>query len=354
MRRGQDSNLREQKAQWFSRPSRWTTPPPLPNGLIISQNNPKVTFFYLLNLYLFVLIILFISLVLLTSPVSAQAQIPLSHLLLQSYKPTSKYKVNKKLTKIISNVLGLSTSNITNLTQSITNPTNDLSQDIPPIGGQGKTITIALLGDSMIDTLGDLTFLKNSLKQVFPNKVFNIINYGLGASNIEYGLFRLSNQYDYQGQVHPSLLSQKPDILVIESFAYNNFGNTQSGIDKHWLTLGAITTKIKRDLPQTKIILAVTIAPNSVIFANGAPGTNFSAIEKIQKTNTISLYLKNTINFATSQNFILADAYNPSLKNDDGNPIFINRNDGIHPNNLGAQFFGDILTQTIEKYKLVQ
>lgn len=290
----------------------------------------------------------------LATPTPTQAQIPLSHLLLQTYKPSSKYAVNTQLTKIVSNILGVTTTNSTTNQDNSTNispPGN--SQDLPAIGGQTDTITIALLGDSMIDTLGDLSFLKNALKANYPTKMFNIINYGLGASNIEYGLFRLSNQYEYQGQIHPSLLSQKPDIIVIESFAYNNFGNSQQGIDKHWLTLGAITTKIKEKLPKSKIVLATTIAPNSVIFANGAPATNFSAIEKIQKTNTINLYLKNTINFANSQNFILADAFSPSLKNNDGNPIFISRNDGIHPNSLGAQFFSDILTQTIQKYKLI-
>ena len=309
-----------------------------------------MTLFIPFPLYLFVLFILLLFLFSLSLPKPSQAQIPLSHLLLQSYKPNSKYQVNRNLTKIISQVLGISdidTANQSNL------PNQAPNQDIPPIGGDGQVITIALLGDSMIDTLGELKFLKTALKNFYPNQVFNIINYGLGASNIEYGLYRLSNQYDYQEEIHPSLLSQKPDIIVIESFAYNNFGNSQVGIDKHWLTLGAITTKIKQDLPQAKIIISATIAPNSVVFSNGAPGINLSAIEKIQKTKTINLYLKNAINFATSQNFILSDAYTPSLKNQDGNSVFISRDDGIHPNSLGAQFFSDILAQTIQKYKLI-
>lgn len=300
------------------------------------------------------LFLLLFSLILPTT--TAHAQIPLSHLLIQSYKPSSKYQINQKLTKIISQTLGIADStpdHQPNLTDSQSSQSPD-NQHMPSIGGYGNTITIALLGDSMIDSLGDLTFLKDALKRLYPNKVFNIINYGLGASNIEYGFYRLQNQYEYQDEIHLSLLSQKPDIIVVESFAYNNFGNNQSGIDRHWLTLGAITTKIKEQLPQSKIILSATIAPNSIIFANNAPGFNLSAIEKIQKTNTINLYLKNTINFATSQGFILSDAYTPSLKKNDGNPIFISRDDGIHPNNLGVQFFSDILTQTIQKYKLIQ
>jgi len=279
-------------------------------------------------------------------PISAQ--IPLSHLLLQSYKPSSIYQIKPDLVKKIGNVLGL-TNTITNQTPLPTpSPLPDLA-----IGGYQKPITIAILGDSMIDTLRDFSYLEKSLKSAYPQYIFNIINYGLGASNIEYGLFRLENGYQYLDEHHPSLLSQNPDIIIIESFAYNNFGNTQAGFDKHWLNLGALTTKIKQSLPQAKILLTSTIAPNSVIFGNGS-GTSFSALEKLQNTKTINLYLQNLINFSRSQNFPLADAYTPSLKNQDGNPIFINQNDGIHPSSVGSQFFQNILFESLQKYKFVE
>jgi len=212
-----------------------------------------------------------------------------------------------------------------------------------------------VLGDSMIDTLKEgIPKLISALKKYYPNKKFNIINYGVGASNIEYGLFRLKNDYEYLGNNHPSLLSQKPDIIVLESFAYNNFGNSQSGIDRQWLNLGAITTTIKENLPNTAILLAVTIAPNSVIFGNGVPDLRFTAMEKVEKTKTIKLYLQNMINFAGSQNFPLANAYSPSLKGDEGNPIYINRTDNIHPSELGAEFFCNTVAQAISDHNMVK
>jgi len=293
-------------------------------------------------------ILLLAIIIYLIKPLPSFAQIPLSHLLIQSYKPSSIYQVKTNLVKTVGNILGLSTTPINQTPLPTPSPQQDLA-----IGGYQKPITIAILGDSMIDTLKDFSYLKKSLQTAYPQYIFNIINYGLGASDIEYGLFRLENDYQYLDEHHPSLLSQNPDIIIIESFAYNNFGNTQAGFDKHWLNLGAITTKIKQSLPNTKILLTSTIAPSSVIFGNGS-GTSFSALEKLQKTKTINLYLQNLINFSKSQNFPLADAYTPSLKNQDGNPIFVNKDDGIHPSSLGAQFFQDILFESLQKYKFIE
>jgi len=216
------------------------------------------------------------------------------------------------------------------------------------IGGDGQVITIAVLGDSMIDSLGaGIPDLEKSLAQYFPQKKFNIINYGVGASDLEYALYRLKNNYRYLDTVHPSLLSLKPDIIVVESFAYNNFGNTQNGFDRQWLALGAITTEIKTNLPNTKIILAATIAPESSRFAVGS-GTTYTAMEKIEKTKTIKLYQKNLLNFATSQKFPLADAFTPSLNSkNEGLSQLINDKDNLHPSALGSQFFCDTLAKTI-------
>ena len=281
-------------------------------------------------------------LLLLTQPRQTLAQIPLSHLLIQAYKSSSLYQAKPNITLSSSQVLGVSTTQ------------KPVPSIVPAIGGYQTPITIALLGDSMIDTLADFSYFKKSLTNLYPQYHFNILNYGLGASNIEYGLYRLENDYRYQDTFYPSLVSQLPDIVVIESFAYNNFGNSQTGFDKHWLALGAIITKIRYLLPQAKIVLATTIAPNSAIFANNAPGINYSALEKIQQTKTIDLYLQNTINFAKSQKIPLSDSYTPSLVNGDGNPFFINKTDNIHPSVLGAQFFFDTILETFNKYKILE
>jgi len=272
----------------------------------------------------------------------ATAQIPLFYQLLQAYHPGTVSYFSP--ISASDNILGVTTS-------AISPPTPTPTVSIPPanIGSGDPPIIVAVLGDSMIDTLGaDIPQLQSALSQYFPNRQFKILNYGYGGSQIESGLYRLSHDYDYQGTRFPSLLSQRPDIIVVESFAYNNFGNSQSGIDRQWLNLGAITSTISNSLPQTKIVLAAAISPNSVVFGNGIKDTHFTALEKIEKSNTIKLYLQNLVNFATSQGFPLADAYHLSLDQlGQGRPELISATDHLHPSAAGGQLIADTIAKTI-------
>jgi len=300
-------------------------------------------------------------------PTPTQAQIPLLHQLTAAYQPTFRPAKSPPPQNIHPATAGAiptptatptpsdlpdTTPPTTGQILGITNQNTTSPTPTPQnIGGGGKIITVALLGDSMIDTI-DNQVLEKSLLKYYPQHKFNILNCGLGASHIEYGLFRLKNDYQHDQQFYPSLLSQKPDIIVIESFAYNNFGNSQAGINRQWLALGAITTEIKQNLPDTKIIMAATIAPHSVTFANGSH-FDFTALEKIEKTTTIKLYLQNLINFATSQNFTLANAYTPSLINNQANSSLISLSDHLHPSPLGAEFFSDTIASTIFQNKIL-
>lgn len=278
----------------------------------------------------------------LVKPVSAQ--IPLFHQLIYAYRSSSVSFISPSLsvttpTPANTQILGVST----------TTPKFPVN-----IGGEGKIVKIVVLGDSMIDTLNpNLPQLSTTLNKYYPNVKFNLVNHGCGGGNIEDGLFRLLNDYEYLGTKRSSIISQQPDIIVVESFAYNNFGNSQSGIDRQWLALGAITTNIRQLLPNTKIVLAAAIAPNSIIFGNGISGTQFSSLDKIEKTTTIKLYLQNLINFATSQHFPLADAFHPSLTNGEGNKNLISTTDHLHPSGYGGQFFCDIIAKTIFDNQLI-
>ncbi|MBP9818005.1 SGNH/GDSL hydrolase family protein [Candidatus Shapirobacteria bacterium] len=205
------------------------------------------------------------------------------------------------------------------------------------IGGESQVTSIALLGDSMIQTLGtDLLPLQKSLQKYFPNRQFDLMNFGMSSTTIEMAKSRLDE-----------VIASAPDIIVVESFAYNNFGNTQAGIDRQWLALGAITSTIKQKLPGTKIILATTIAPNSIVYGNGISNLNLNAMDKIERTNTIKIYLQNLVNFAKSQGYPLADAYHLSLLNDQGMVTLISSTDHLHPSEAGKEVFCDTLADTI-------
>lgn len=224
-----------------------------------------------------------------------------------------------------------------------------------PITTKKQAYTIALLGDSMIDTLGPgIPALQTLLKNMYPHANFTLLNYGDGGTNIDYGIERITNNYTYLGNQIPSLASVRPDVVVIESFAYNPFPDP-TGVDRHWLALAKAVDTIRTQLPAAKIIIAATIAPNSTVFGDGAPGIAFSMEDKIKRTSVIKQYLDSTVKFAVGQHIPLADAYHVSLTaSGDGNLTYINGGDHIHYSDAGRILFAQRVAETIAANHLLE
>lgn len=215
------------------------------------------------------------------------------------------------------------------------------------------TYTIALLGDSMTDTLGrDLPHLRNLLKGSYPNYSFSLLNYGQGGTDLDSGLYRLTNATNYLGTDYPPLLSFKPDILVVESFAYNHWSGEKYDLDRQWLTIAKIIDTIREKSPDTKIILAATIAPNKYIFGDGV--LNWPKSLKENSSLIIKAYLQNLVNFATSEHYPLVDAYHPSLDSSgNGLPEYINIGDHLHPSPEGAYLYSQKIVEAIKNNALI-
>lgn len=254
------------------------------------------------------------------------------------------------------NVLGVSdTANHPDIT-----PTPESNRETNETAAYPKTrksdYTIALVGDSMIDTLGsDLKELQEELKKSYPRVNFRLLNRGVGAENIDSGLWRLTNSYNYLGIDYPAVVREKADIVVIESFGYNPYSFDEGAIDKHWLKLAQMRDVIKSQLPQSKVLIAVTIAPNANVFGDGAPGVSFSDEGKRQKVATIKKYLESTVKFAAGEKLPLADAYHPSLdKSGNGYEKLINAGDNIHYSPLGRKLMAEKIVEAIVENKMLE
>lgn len=218
---------------------------------------------------------------------------------------------------------------------------------------QKTSYTIALLGDSMTDTLGnELYHLKTLLSQRYPSYTFTLINYGQGATDLDSGLKRLTETTTYLGEQKAPLLSYKPDIIVVESFAYNHWGGEKYDLDRQWLTIAKIIDTVKEKSPDTKIILAATIAPHALVFGDGV--LNWPKEMKWLSSQITKAYLQNLINFATSQKFPLADAYHASLgKDGNGQLKYISASDHLHPSGDGGWLFAAKIVEAIQSNKLI-
>jgi hypothetical protein len=239
--------------------------------------------------------------------------------------------------------------------QSILNA-SDSAVPLVTYKARKKHFAIALLGDSMIDTLGpEAPHLKSKLMTLFPGTTFTMLNYGVGATNIDYGIERLTSGYTYLGKTMPPLISQLPDVVVVESFGYNPYPYDNGALEKHWLALAKIVDTLKARIPGVKIIIASTIAPNSKKFGDGAAGLSFSATDKWQRTQVIKQYLDSTVKFAQGQRLPLADVYHDSIDTSgDGILSYINGGDHIHYSESGRDLFAKKVADTIISNKLLE
>lgn len=314
------------------------------------------------------LIALLISLGLMAPPSVLSPIATLNDAQIELITQVSKPSVSFGQIKKNAAVLGLTVVNeatksaTTSATQTATNgsptptPTPTITPTPTPLPTKKDAYTISLLGDSMVDTLGPtLHHLHDTLKEIYPNVTFTMHNHGVGGKNINDGLTRLIKDYEYDGVPRKSLLSQKPDIVVVESFGYNPYTFDEGAMETHWLALAYIVDTIKQDLPDTKIIMFSTIAPNSKVFGDGAPGLSFSDEDKYKRTQNIKKYLENTIRFAQSQSLPLANAYHPSMDSDGNGYIqYINGGDHIHYSDEGRQFVSEIIAEVITSNKLLE
>lgn len=206
-----------------------------------------------------------------------------------------------------------------------------------PLTTKKKAYTIAFLGDSMTDTMGlGLPDIESKLTAAFPATNFTLVNYGLGATNLDDAIARI-----------PWFAATRPEIVVLESCAYNPYPN-ETTVTRHWLALAKAVDTLRSTIPGVKIVVAATIAPNSTVFGDGAPGIAFNSGDKISRTSTIKQYLENTIKFAQSQNLPLADAYHASLTpSGEGNLAYINNGDHIHYSGSGRALFAEKVVRAI-------
>ncbi len=220
-------------------------------------------------------------------------------------------------------------------------------------------IRIVATGDSMTQTAGEgCPALAAELAKEYPDKEFEIINQGVGGTRVGYGLWRLTNEYEYEKKKFPPLVSLAPDIVILESFAYNNATDgllNDEGIthfrDMHYKMVETIKTRT-----EAEIIFVVTIAPDVNHFIENVPcfyNTPKSILKAMAEARMH--YLEEAINIAGELKLPLVNVYKATLDaNKQGVPLmsFINPDDCIHPNQKGHELTARLIVETMRQNDL--
>lgn len=216
-----------------------------------------------------------------------------------------------------------------------------------------QDFTIVLVGDSMTEALGNSTELKSYLKEYYPNKSFEVLNYGFGSTNILTVPERLEKSTFYTRDFRP-ITDIDFDLIVLESFGHNPLSQLplEEGLKKQTETLDKIVNILKTKNPRAKIVFMTTIAPSKVLYGTGT--VELSKEKRLEWANERIAYIKNHIDYASKHNIPLINAYEKSLIEGDLNIDLVNDKDFIHPAPTGVVFLSRTLADGIYHLKLLE
>lgn len=207
-----------------------------------------------------------------------------------------------------------------------------------------SSYTLAIFGDSMVDTMGDkIEFLEKSLSSKYPTTEFKLFNYGIGGQNVEQGLARFESAFNNKTRQYPPLPAIAPDIIIVGSFAYNPFSPHDK--NKHYTLLSQLVAKAKNIT--FRVYLLAEIAPLKMGFGKGKNGMSWTDDERYQHAIRIIEQLDNAVNVSVSQNVTLINVYHQSrIDGTFGNPYYVNSDDGIHPSTAGHTFMANLIVKS--------
>ncbi len=208
-----------------------------------------------------------------------------------------------------------------------------------PIKLSKSTFTIALFGDSMIDTMGDMKYLSVALAKRYPDTKFNLYNYGIGAQNVQMGLDRVDSAFNYQSRTYPPISQTNADIIIVGSFAYNPFVNHD--VNRFSNTLTALLNKVRSF--NKNVYQLIEIAPLKDNFGKGPHGINWPPDLALKQSLHIDEQLVAARSVAKNLNVPTIDVYPFST----GRTMYTNPDDGIHPSVDGHTLIANIIVKTI-------
>ncbi|KXK08778.1 MAG: GDSL-like Lipase/Acylhydrolase [Microgenomates bacterium OLB22] len=217
---------------------------------------------------------------------------------------------------------------------------------IPTFTTPKSSYRIAIIGDSMVDTMGErMEYLEAALKARYPRTQFELYNYGRGSERVADGLKRIDNHFANNDRRFDPLSSIHPDIIIVGSFAYNPYFPPNR--DQHHQDLLTLNERMKQITPE--VYQLIEIAPMRNGFGMGPQGVNWDPTTAYTHTGFILEQIESAKQVAHETNTPLIDVFTPSVTKDDGSgrSDLVSTADHIHPSVAGHQFMAEIIAKKI-------
>lgn len=216
--------------------------------------------------------------------------------------------------------------------------------------------TLVLLGDSMTETLGNADELRGYLNQYFPDKTFEVLNYGYGSTNILSAKKRLTETTHHADRDFRPILDIDFDFLIVESFGHNPLSEypLEEGLKKQTEILDDIYSLVATESGKEKLIFLATIGTNKKTYALNSK-KELTEDQRKQWATERDRYIENHLSQAKFYGIPAIDAFHPSLDSSGNVKSFLVRDDdNIHPSPTGTLFISKIIADFLVKNNLVK
>lgn len=199
--------------------------------------------------------------------------------------------------------------------------------------------TFVILGDSMTEVLGNTDELRGYLNEYFPDKTFEVLNYGYGSTSIISAKQRLTETTHHSGRDFAPILDIDFDYLIIESFGHNPLSEFKDeGLKRQTEILDDLVELIATTSGKEKLLFLGTIGTNKQTYAKTTEPQLDSKVRE-QWAKERDSYIKNHIAYAKTRGIPAIDAFTPSLDSSGNAKQYLVRTDDyIHPSPSGVLF----------------
>jgi lysophospholipase L1-like esterase len=215
--------------------------------------------------------------------------------------------------------------------------------------------TFVILGDSMTETLGNSDELKGYLNQYYPDKTFEVLNYGYGSTSILSAKERLAQTTHHGGRDFAPILNIDFDYLLIESFGHNPLSEyKEEGIKKQTEILDDLVALVATTSGKEKLIFVGTIGTNKQTYAKTTE-PQLDIKTRQQWAQERDSYIKNHLNYAKTHDIPYIDIFTPSLDFSGNTKQYLIRSDDyIHPSPSGVLFISKKIADFLAKNHFVR
>ncbi len=215
--------------------------------------------------------------------------------------------------------------------------------------------TLVILGDSMTESLGNSDEVRGYLNEYYPDKTFEVLNYGYGSTSILSAKERLTSTTHHGGRDYAPIEGIDYDYLLVESFGNNPLSEYKEdeGLQKQNEILDDLIAYVATTSGKEKLIFVATVGANKDTYAKTQ--ADLSSEVRAQWARERNTYIKNHIDYAKKHGIPVIDVYTASLDFFGNVKQYLIRDDDfIHPSPTGTLFISKKIADFLAKNNLVK